>query len=85
MVLGGFRSFHVSVLAQNGFNCRKKKKKQCPLDNNCLINSVICKANVTTDKDNIGKNYIALTEGTFKDLQTTIYATLTIVPQQKLC
>ena len=84
MVLGGFRSFHVSVLAQNGFNCRKKKK-QCPLDNNCLINSVIYKANVTTDKDNIGKNYIALTEGTFKDLQTTIYTTLTIVPQQKLC
>ena len=84
MVLGGFRSFHVSVLAQNGFNCRKKKK-QCPLDNNCLINSVIYKANVTTDKDNIGKNYIALTEGTFKDLQTTIYTTLTIVLQQKLC
>ena len=25
MVLGGFRSFHVSVLAQNGFKCRKKK------------------------------------------------------------
>ena len=82
MVLGGFRSFHVSVLAQNGFNCRKKK---CPLDNNCLITSVIYKANVTTDKENIGKNYIALTEGTFKDLLTTIYATLTIVPQQKLC
>ena len=83
MVLGGFRSFHVSVLGQNGFNCRKKK--QCPLDNNCLITSVIYKANVTTDKDNIRKNYIALTEGTFKDLLTTIYATLTIVPQQKLC
>ena len=85
MVLGGFRSFHVSVLTQNGFNRRKKKKKQCPLDNNCLMTSVIYKDNVTSDKDNIGKNYIALTEGTFKDLQTTIYTTLTIVPQQKLC
>ena len=80
------------VLGRSMFQClrktdstEKKKKKQCPLDNNCLINSVIYKANVTTDKDNIGKNYIALTEGTFKDLQTTIYATLTIVPQQKLC
>ena len=81
------------VLGRSMFQCLrktdstagKKKKKQCPLDNNCLINSVIYKANVTTDKDNIGKNYIALTEGTFKDLQTTIYATLTIVPQQKLC
>lgn len=49
------------------------------------MTSVIYKDNVTTDKDNIGKNYIALTEGTFKDLQTTIYTTLTIVPQQKLC
>ena len=79
------------VLGRSMFQCLRKtdstagKKKQCPLDNNCLINSVIYKANVTTDKDNIGKNYIALTEGTFKDLQTTIYATLTIVPQQKLC
>ena len=80
------------VLGRSMFQCLRKtdstagkKKKQCPLDNNCLINSVIYKANVTTDKDNIGKNYIALTEGTFKDLQTTIYATLTIVLQQKLC
>ena len=48
---------------QNGCNCRKKD--QCPLDNNCLITSVIYKANVTTDKDDTGKNYI----------QTTIYAT----------
>ena len=79
------------VLGRSMFQCLGKtdstaeKKKQCPLDNNCLITSVIYKANVTTDKDNIRKNYIALTEGTFKDLLTTIYATLTIVPQQKLC
>ena len=49
---------------QNGCNCRKKD--QCPLDNNSLITSVIYKANVTTDKDDTGKNYIGLTEGTFK-------------------
>ena len=53
---------------QNGCNCRKKD--QCPLDNNCLITSVIYKANVTTDKDNTGKNYIGLTEGTFKQRYT---------------
>ena len=48
---------------QNGWNCRKKD--QCPLDNNCLTTSVIYKTNVTTDKDDTGKNYIGLTEGTF--------------------
>ena len=53
---------------QNGCNCRKKG--QCPLDNNCLTTSVIYKANVTTDKDDTGKNYIGLTEGTFKQRYT---------------
>ena len=53
---------------KNGCNCRQKD--QCPLDNNCLITSVIYKANVTTDKDNTGKNYIGLTEGTFKQRYT---------------
>ena len=49
---------------QNRCNCRKKD--QCPLDNNCLSTSVIYKAKVTTDKDDTGKNYIGLTEGTLK-------------------
>ena len=53
---------------QNGFNCRKRD--QCPLNNNCLITSVIYKANVTTDKDDTGKNYIGITEGTFKQRYT---------------
>ena len=56
---------------QNGCNCRKKD--QCPLDNNCLITSVIYKANLTTDTDDTGdtgKNYIGLTEGTFKQRYT---------------
>ena len=53
---------------QNECNCRKKN--QCPLDNNCLTISVIYKANVTTDKYDTGKNYIGLTEGTFKQRYT---------------
>ena len=53
---------------QNGCNCRKKG--QCPLDNNCLTTSVIYIANVTTDKDDTRKNYIGLTEGTFKQRYT---------------
>ena len=50
---------------QNGCNCRQKD--QCRLNNNCLITSIIYKANVITDKDNTGKNYIGLTEGTFNN------------------
>ena len=53
---------------QNGCNCRKRD--QFPLDNNCLIISVIYKTKVTTDKDNTGKNYIGLKEGTFKQRYT---------------
>ena len=53
-----------NITPQNECNCRKKD--QCPLDNKCLITSVIYKANVTTDKDNTGKNYVGLTEETFK-------------------
>ena len=55
---------------QNGCNCRKKD--QCPLDNNCLITSVIYKANVTTDKDDRGKK---LPRTNRRNIQTTIYAT----------
>ena len=36
----------------------------------CLITSVNYKASVTTDNDNTGKNYIRLTEGTFKQRYT---------------
>ena len=54
--------------SQNGCNCRKKD--QFLLDNNYLITSVIYEANVTIDKDNTGKNYFGLTEGTFKQRYT---------------
>jgi len=47
-----------------------KKKNDCPLKNNCLTSSVVYNANVTTESDTIGKNYIGLTEGTFKQRYT---------------
>ena len=47
-------------------NCNCKKKNDCLLKNNCLTQSVVFKANVTTESDTTGKNYIGLTEGTFK-------------------
>ena len=40
------------------------------LKNNCLTSSVIYNANVTTKSDTTGKNYIGLTEGTFKQRYT---------------
>ena len=48
--------------------CNCRNKDQCPLDieldNKCLTSSVIYNAQVTTN--NATKNYIGLTEGTFK-------------------
>ena len=51
-------------------NGNYKKKNDCPLKNNCLTSSVVYNANVTTESDTIGKNYIGLTEGTFKQRYT---------------
>ena len=51
-------------------NCNCRKKNDCPLKNNCLTSSVVYNANVTTKSDTIGKNYIGLTEGTFKQRYT---------------
>ena len=53
---------------ENNRNCRKKN--HCPLKNNCLTSSVVYNANVTTENDTTGKNYIGLTEGTFKQRYT---------------
>ena len=44
----------------------KSEKKDCPLKDNSLTSSVVYNANVTTENDTTGKNYIGLTEGTFK-------------------
>ena len=51
-------------------NCNWRKRNNCPLKNNCLTSSVIYNANVTTKSDTTGKNYIGLTEGTFKQCYT---------------
>lgn len=48
----------------NQVQCNCRNKDQCPLDNKCLTSSVIYNAQVTTN--NATKNYIGLTEGTFK-------------------
>lgn len=53
---------------QNGCNCRKKDN--CPMNNNCLSSSLVYNANVTTEEDTTGKNYVGLTEGTFKQRHT---------------
>ena len=51
-------------------NCNCRKKNNCPLKNNCLTSSVVYNANITTESDTNGKNYIGLTEGTFKQCYT---------------
>ena len=53
---------NANAITKEQCNCRKKD--QCPLDNKCLTSSVIYNAQVTTN--NTTKNYIGLTEGTFK-------------------
>eukprot|EP00794_Sanderia_malayensis_P007476 gene7476-biopygen6026 len=50
--------------------CNCYKKDQCPLNNNCLTSSIIYNAKVTTNEDTTEKNYIGLTEGTFKKRYT---------------
>ena len=46
--------------------CNCAKKEQCPLDGNCLIESIVYKAHVTTDNKNDENNYIGLVEPNFK-------------------
>ena len=52
------------VKLNNGCNCRKKD--QCPIQNKCLSTSLVYNAHVTSDENTPGKDYIGLTEGTFK-------------------
>ena len=58
---------------ENLQQCNCRSKEQCPLDNKCLTSSVIYNAKVTTE--NGAKNYIGLTEGTFKQRYTQHKAT----------
>ncbi|KAK3729012.1 hypothetical protein QZH41_011472 [Actinostola sp. cb2023] len=57
-----------TVNPQNECNCRKKD--QCPLENKCLSPSLVYNAYTSTDDNTPGKNYIGLTEGTFKQRYT---------------
>ena len=54
----------------HGKQLQLQEKNDCPLKNNCITSSVIYNANVTTKSDTTGKNYIGLTEGTFKQRYT---------------
>ena len=47
--------------------CNCKVKETCPLEGNCLTESLVYRANVTNGSDNDRTNYIGLTENTFKD------------------
>ena len=48
--------------------CNCRSKEQCPLNNTCQSSSIVYNAQVSTATDNnaTSKNYIGLTEGTFK-------------------
>ena len=47
--------------------CNCKKKDICPLKGECLTENVIYMAKVSNNKNNEEKNYIVLTERSFKD------------------
>lgn len=47
--------------------CNCRNKNTCPLNGKCLVESVIYKCHVTKSDNDIGKHYIGLTGGTFKD------------------
>ena len=50
--------------SKKGCNC--PPNKECPLQGNCLVKSVIYRANVTTDNPSHENSYIGLTEQEFK-------------------
>ena len=68
--MGTIFNNHKKKILVNNNNITPQNECNCTLDNKCLITSVIYQANVTTDNDNTGKNYIGLTEGTFKQRYT---------------
>ena len=70
-VTGFLRSVYIVIFFSSCPLCLKTtvtagKKIDCPLKNNCLTSSVVYNANITIESDTTGKNYIGLTEGTFK-------------------
>ncbi|KAJ8021258.1 hypothetical protein HOLleu_38405 [Holothuria leucospilota] len=53
---------------QNNCNCRAQT--QCPLEGNCLANTIVYQATVTRHDNNKEESYIGLTENTFKTRYT---------------
>ena len=55
---------HSKIVPPKTCNCRKPA--ECPMDGNCLKESVIYQATVTTDDNNPPQTYVGLTENSFK-------------------
>ena len=47
-------------------DCNCRNKQDCPMDGNCLTESVVYQAVVKNNRSDNTKTYIGLTEGTFK-------------------
>ena len=70
------------ILSNNDTNdklCNCRSQQHCPLDNKCLTTSLIYNAQITSTTANqtTTKNYIRLTEGTFKQRYTQHKSTFT--------
>ena len=57
-------------------SCNCRNPSECPLTGNCLKESVIYQATVTTEDNKLDKTYIGLTENTFKTRFTNHKASL---------
>ena len=53
-----------SQIPSKSCNCRIKS--ECPLNGNCLVRSVVYKAQITSDNGKVVKNHIGMTAGPFK-------------------
>ena len=55
---------HKKIVPPKTCNCRKPA--ECPMEGNCLKESVIYQATVTTEDNNPPQTYVGLTENSFK-------------------
>ena len=59
------------IIHQQTYNCRKSKKPNCPLRDNCLISNIVYKVKQKVQKDQKQKDqnriYIGSIGGSFKD------------------
>ena len=80
--MGAIISKHKKILSNNDSNdklCNCRSQRNCPLDNKRLTTSLIYNAQVTSTTSNqtTTKNYIGLTEETFKQRYTQHKSTFT--------